>query len=101
LIPFITGIWLPPVVASQFGLDEVVFADRPAVAKADRRVSAAEDRHLMTVIATASNPRFTVSRVDRPAGMTYQSTRCVIFARNGARTRISTSSPAPTPWLRS
>jgi nicotinate-nucleotide adenylyltransferase len=27
-------------------------------------VSAAEDRYLMTVIATASNPRFSVSRVD-------------------------------------
>jgi nicotinate-nucleotide adenylyltransferase len=27
-------------------------------------VSPAEDRYLMTVIATASNPRFTVSRVD-------------------------------------
>jgi nicotinate-nucleotide adenylyltransferase len=40
--------------------------------KADREVSAAEDRYLMTVIATASNPRFSVSRVDidRP-GPTY------------------------------
>src|SRR5690606_22058099 len=35
-------------------------------------VSPAEHRYLMTVIATASNPRFTVSRVDvdRP-GLTY------------------------------
>jgi nicotinate-nucleotide adenylyltransferase len=35
-------------------------------------VSPAEDRYLMTVIATASNPRFQVSRVDidRP-GLTY------------------------------
>jgi nicotinate-nucleotide adenylyltransferase len=32
--------------------------------KQDRQVSAAEDRYLMTVIATASNPRFWVSRVD-------------------------------------
>jgi nicotinate-nucleotide adenylyltransferase len=31
-------------------------------------VSAAEDRYLMTVIATASNPRFTVSRVDIDRG---------------------------------
>ena len=40
--------------------------------KEDRAVSAAEDRYLMTVIATASNPRFSVSRVDidRP-GPTY------------------------------
>jgi nicotinate-nucleotide adenylyltransferase len=40
--------------------------------KDDRKVSPAEDRYLMTVIATASNPRFSVSRVDidRP-GPTY------------------------------
>lgn len=40
--------------------------------KADREVSDPEDRYLMTVIATASNPRFSVSRVDidRP-GPTY------------------------------
>ena len=40
--------------------------------KSDRQVSPAEDRYLMTVVATASNPRFTVSRVDidRP-GVTY------------------------------
>ena len=56
-----------------FELDEVVFVPtgRPWQ-KEDRRVTAAEDRYLMTVIATASNPRFTVSRVDidRP-GPTY------------------------------
>jgi nicotinate-nucleotide adenylyltransferase len=40
--------------------------------KNGRDVSAPEDRYLMTVIATASNPRFSVSRVDidRP-GETY------------------------------
>jgi len=32
--------------------------------KSDRQVSPAEHRYLMTVIATASNPRFWVSRVD-------------------------------------
>ena len=56
-----------------FSLDEVVFVPtgRPWQ-KADRVVSQAEDRYLMTVIATASNPRFSVSRVDidRP-GPTY------------------------------
>jgi nicotinate-nucleotide adenylyltransferase len=60
-------------VASQFDLDEVVFVPTGQPwQKAERHVSAAEDRYLMTVIATASNPRFTVSRVDidRP-GMTY------------------------------
>ena len=52
-------------VASRFGLDEVVFVPTGEPwQKADREVSSAEDRYLMTVIATASNPRFTVSRVD-------------------------------------
>ena len=36
--------------------------------KSDRVVSPAEHRYLMTVIATASNPRFTVSRVDIDRG---------------------------------
>lgn len=50
-------------VAQQFDLDRVVFVPtgmpylKPAV-------SEGEHRYLMTVIATASNPRFTVSRVD-------------------------------------
>jgi nicotinate-nucleotide adenylyltransferase len=60
-------------VASLFDLDEVVFVPtgRPYL-KSHRAVSAAEDRYLMTVIATASNPKFSVSRVDidRP-GPTY------------------------------
>ncbi|NNG20414.1 nicotinate-nucleotide adenylyltransferase [Naumannella sp. ID2617S] len=52
-------------VGSRFGLDEVVFVPTGVPwQKKDRRVSAAEDRYLMTVIATASNPHFTVSRVD-------------------------------------
>ncbi|MED7930937.1 nicotinate-nucleotide adenylyltransferase [Nonomuraea sp. LP-02] len=52
-------------VAHHFELDEVVFVPtgRP-YQKSEREVSAAEDRYLMTVIATASNPRFSVSRVD-------------------------------------
>ncbi len=60
-------------VAARFDLDEVVFVPTGQPwQKADRHVSSAEDRYLMTVIATASNPRFSVSRVDidRP-GMTY------------------------------
>ena len=52
-------------VQSRFDLDEVVFVPTGQPwQKADRYVSPAEDRYLMTVIATASNPRFTVSRVD-------------------------------------
>ena len=60
-------------VAHIFALDEVVFVPTGEPwQKQDRKVSAAEDRYLMTVIATASNPRFSVSRVDidRP-GPTY------------------------------
>ena len=60
-------------VASHFGLNEVVFVPTGHPwQKADRQVSGAEDRYLMTVIATASNPRFTVSRVDVDReGLTY------------------------------
>jgi nicotinate-nucleotide adenylyltransferase len=52
-------------VQAWFGLDEVVFVPTGQPwQKQERQVSAAEDRYLMTVIATASNPRFWVSRVD-------------------------------------
>jgi len=52
-------------VADKFELDEVVFVPTGQPwQKRHRYVSAAEDRYLMTVIATASNPRFSVSRVD-------------------------------------
>ncbi|TWP34406.1 nicotinate-nucleotide adenylyltransferase [Leekyejoonella antrihumi] len=60
-------------VQSLLGLDEVLFVPtgRPWQ-KQGRDVAPAEHRYLMTVIATASNPRFSVSRVDidRP-GPTY------------------------------
>ncbi|PBJ66470.1 nicotinic acid mononucleotide adenylyltransferase [Mycobacterium avium subsp. hominissuis] len=59
-------------VADLFGLDQVVFVPSGQPWQKDRHVSAAEDRYLMTVIATASNPRFSVSRVDIDrAGPTY------------------------------
>jgi nicotinate-nucleotide adenylyltransferase len=52
-------------VASRFSLDEVAFVPTGEPwQKTNDPVSAAEDRYLMTVIATASNPRFSVSRVD-------------------------------------
>src|SRR5207247_1778887 len=49
----------------QFGLDEVVFipTGQPWM-KENREVTAPEDRYLMVVIATASNPRFSVSRLE-------------------------------------
>lgn len=60
-------------VADTFGLDLVLFVptgQQPY--KQDRQVTPAEHRYLMSVIATASNPRFSVSRadIDRP-GITY------------------------------
>jgi nicotinate-nucleotide adenylyltransferase len=60
-------------VAHRFALQEVIFVPTgEPYQKENRRVSPPEDRYLMTVIATASNPRFSVSRVDidRP-GPTY------------------------------
>lgn len=60
-------------VAAAFDLDEVVFVPTGEPwQKNVKEVSPAEHRYLMTVVATASNPRFTVSRVDidRP-GPTY------------------------------
>lgn len=60
-------------VQAWFGLDEVVFVPTGQPwQKSEREVAPAEDRYLMTVIATASNPRFSVSRadIDRP-GPTY------------------------------
>jgi nicotinate-nucleotide adenylyltransferase len=52
-------------VQARFDLDEVIFVPTGQPwQKSHREVSAAEDRYLMTVIATASNPRFSVSRVD-------------------------------------
>ena len=56
-------------VAGLFGLDEVVFVPTGQPwQKSEREVAPAEDRYLMTVIATASNPRFSVSRVDIDRG---------------------------------
>ncbi|PZF83837.1 nicotinate-nucleotide adenylyltransferase [Jiangella anatolica] len=52
-----------------FHLDEVVFVPTGEPwQKSDRVVTPAEDRYLMTVIATASNPVFSVSRVDIDRG---------------------------------
>ncbi|MGA8113213.1 MAG: nicotinate-nucleotide adenylyltransferase [Actinocatenispora sp.] len=60
-------------VQDQFDLDEVVFVPTGQPwQKGHTYVSPAEDRYLMTVVATASNPRFMVSRVDIDrSGPTY------------------------------
>lgn len=57
----------------QFNLDKVIFMPTGMpVRKTHRTVTPAEHRYLMTVIATASNPDFEVSRleIDR-VGLTY------------------------------
>jgi nicotinate-nucleotide adenylyltransferase len=54
---------------SRFALDEVIFVPTwQPWQKTGRAVTAAEHRYLMTVIATASNPVFSVSRVDIDRG---------------------------------
>lgn len=56
-------------VADRFDLDVVVFVPTGQPwQKKGKRVSPTEDRYLMTVIATAANPSFRVSRVDIDRG---------------------------------
>src|SRR3954471_9183828 len=55
-------------VAARFDLDEVVFVPTGHPWQKGSTVSPADDRYLMTVIATASNPRFHVSRADIDRG---------------------------------
>ena len=78
-------------VQARFGLDEVVFVPTGHPwQKAARVVSPAEDRYLMTVIATASNPRFSVSRVDieRPRDTYTVDTLRDLKAERGASTEM-------------
>lgn len=60
-------------VADLFELDRVIFVPTGQPwQKSDRVVSSTEDRYLMTIVATAPNPRFRVSRVDIDrSGPTY------------------------------
>ena len=85
--------------AHRFALDTVVFVPTGQPwQKSHRDVTAAEHRYLMTMVATASNPRFTVSRVDIDReGPTYTSIRCATCA-NSSRRQSSTSSLGPTRW---
>ncbi len=75
-------------VADLFDLDEVIFVPTGQPwQKADREVSPAEHRYLMAVVATASNPRFWVSRVDidRPGPtFTVDTVRDIAAERPGA-----------------
>jgi nicotinate-nucleotide adenylyltransferase len=78
-------------VASLLRLDEVVFVPtgRPWQ-KESRTVSPAEDRYVMTCIATAANPAFTVSRIDIDRdGTTYtRDTLRELAAERGAGTEL-------------
>ncbi len=74
-------------VAQNYDLDEVIFVPtgQPWM---KRGVSSGEHRYLMTVIATASNPRFTVSRVDldrQGATYTIDTLRDIQAERPGAQ----------------
>jgi nicotinate-nucleotide adenylyltransferase len=75
-------------VQAWFDLDEVIFVPTGEPwQKSYREVSPPEDRYLMTVIATASNPRFSVSRVDIDRGgptYTIDTLRDLDAARPGA-----------------
>jgi nicotinate-nucleotide adenylyltransferase len=85
-------------VATLYDLDEVIFVPTGAPwQKADRRVSPAEHRYLMSVIATASNPRFWVSRVDIDRdGPTYtiDTIRDIAAQRPGAQLYFITGADA-------
>jgi len=85
-------------VAGLFELDEVIFVPTGEPwQKPTRQVSAAEHRYLMTVIATASNPRFWVSRVDIDrAGPTYtvDTIRDIAAQRPGAAMYFITGADA-------
>jgi nicotinate-nucleotide adenylyltransferase len=54
-------------VAAAFKLEEVIFVPTGSPYQ-KQNVTPAEHRYLMTVIATASNPRFKVSRIDIDRG---------------------------------
>jgi nicotinate-nucleotide adenylyltransferase len=85
-------------VQSWFDLDEVIFVPTGQPwQKASREVSPGEDRYLMTVIATASNPRFNVSRVDvdrRGPTYTIDTLRDVAAANPGAELYFITGADA-------
>ncbi|OFJ52687.1 nicotinate-nucleotide adenylyltransferase [Mycolicibacterium grossiae] len=77
-------------VADLFDLDEVVFVPTGEPwQKRGRSVTPAEDRYLMTVIATAANPRFSVSRVDIDrGGPTYTKDTLRDLARQNPETDL-------------
>ena len=85
----------------QFNLDRVIFMPTGnPVSKDHKVVSSAEDRYLMTVIATASNPDFEVSQmeIDRP-GPTYTvDTLEELRGRHGSGTDLFFITGADAVW---
>jgi nicotinate-nucleotide adenylyltransferase len=85
-------------VSQLYELDEVIFVPTGEPwQKSHRQVSPAEHRYLMAVIATASNPRFWVSRVDIDrAGPTYtiDTIRDIAEQRPGADLHFITGADA-------
>lgn len=85
----------------QFNLDKVIFMPTgQPVAKSHERVTPAEHRYLMTVLATATNPDFEVSRmeVDRE-GPTYTvDTLRALRAHYGAATELFFITGADAVW---
>ena len=77
-------------VAASFGLDEVVFVPTGRPYRKGGQESAPEDRYLMTVIATAADPRFSVSRadIDRPGPTYTRDTLADLRAERGEGTEL-------------
>jgi nicotinate-nucleotide adenylyltransferase len=89
---------------AQFGLERVVFVpNRYSPIKDPAEVTDPEDRYLMTFLATASNPRFSVSRleIDRPgASYTIDTIRDMAAQHPGAELYYITGSDAILQILR-
>jgi nicotinate-nucleotide adenylyltransferase len=85
----------------QFNLDRVLFmpTGQPAL-KPHEAVSPAEDRYLMTVLATAANPDFDVSRleVDRPGPTFTIDTLLALRAELGPSARLFFITGADAVW---
>ena len=82
----------------QFELTEVVFVPtgQPWM-KSDRRVTSSEHRYLMTVIATASNPRFCV-HLTQTADVNMSKSACCLVLSLGFLATLGCS-PVIGPWI--
>jgi nicotinate-nucleotide adenylyltransferase len=85
----------------QFNLDRVLFmpTGQPAF-KSEQHVTEAEHRYLMTVLATATNPDFDVSRleVDRPGATYTVDTLRVLADAHGPSTALYFITGADAVW---